>query len=212
MRTSINPGKVEWSGENPGIYLKENADGNYSTLGLFFRIVLSPYGSGTGAIILGDPDTPSGWPHVPNFIIADNQRLFIWLIEDWVRKMPTFVGRVGLENMTWIDLLGSTKYPTDLKSKYTETLMGKDVEVQMIWKDLGSPLPVELTKANSVTKAHEMYAVFLEAQEAQIMVNNTPLKGSVASRQFFGKTMSTAFLALSETWVTPKDMSSDHAT
>ena len=212
MRTSINPGKVEWSGENPGIYLKENADGNYSTLGLFFRIVLSPYGSGTGAIILGDPDTPSGWPHVPNFIIADNQRLFIWLIEDWVRKMPTFVGRVGLENMTWIDLLGSTKYPTDLKSNYTETLMGKDVEVQMIWKDLGSPLPVELTKANSVTKAHEMYAVFLEAQEAQIMVNNTPLKGSVASRQFFGKTMSTAFLALSETWVTPKDMSTDHAT
>ena len=212
MRTSINPGKVEWSGENPGIYLKENMHGDYTTLGLFFRIVLSPYGMGTGAIILGDPDTPSGWPHVPNFIISDNQRLFIWLIEGWVRKMPTFIGKVGLEHMTWIDLLGSTKHPTDLKTKYTETLIGKGVEVQMIWKDLGSPLPVELTQANSVTKAHEMYAVFLEAQDAQIMVNNTPLKGSVSSRHFFGKTMSTAFLALSETWVTPIDMSTNHAT
>lgn len=212
MRTSINPGKVEWSGENPGIYLKEKLDGDYTTLGLFFRVVLSPYGNGTGAIILGDPDTSSGWPHVPNFIISDNQRLFAWLIEGWVRKMPTFIGRVGLETMTWIDLLGSTKYPTDLQSKYTETLIGKDIEVQMIWKKLGSPIPVELTKANSVTMAHEMYAVFLEAQEAEIIVNNTPLKGTVVSRQFFGKTMSTAFLALSETWVSPKDMSNDHAT
>ena len=212
MRQSINPGQVEWSGENPGIYLKENPNGDYSTLGLFFRIVLSPYGRGTGAIILGEPDNPTGWPHVPNFIISDNQRLFIWLIDGWVRKMPTFVGRVGLENMTWIDLLGSARHPTNLQAKYTETLLGKDVEVHMIWQELGTPLPVELTMANSVTKAHEMYAVFLEAKAAQIMVNNSPLKGSVASRRFFGKTMSTAFLALSETWVTPKDMGTNHAT
>ncbi|MCY4101566.1 MAG: hypothetical protein OXF46_11715, partial [Rhodobacteraceae bacterium] len=86
MRTAINPGRIEWSGENPGIYLKENADGDYSTLGLFFRVVLSPYGSGTGAIVLGEPDTPKGWPKVPNFIIGDNQRLFMWLIEGWVSK------------------------------------------------------------------------------------------------------------------------------
>ena len=203
MRKSVNPGKVEWSGENPGIYLKEDTDGDYSALGLFFRIVLSPYGSGTGAIILGEPDTPSGWPHVPNFTITDNQRLFIWLIEGWVRKMPTFVGRIGLKHMTWLDLLGSAKHPTDLKSKYTESLIGKNIEIQMIWQELGSPLPVELTKANSVTKAHEMYAVFLEAKKAHIRINNTPLRGNVASRQFFGRTMSTAFLALSETWVTP---------
>ncbi|MDE2738592.1 MAG: hypothetical protein OXH47_03620 [Paracoccaceae bacterium] len=85
--------------------------------------------------------------------------------------------------------------------------MGKGIEVQMIWQELGEPLPVELTTANSVTKEHEMYAVFLEAQNAQIRVNNALLKGSVTSRQFFGKTMSTAFLALSETWVTPKGIS-----
>ncbi len=203
MRTAINPGRIEWSGENPGIYLKENADGDYSTLGLFFRVVLSPYGSGTGAIILGEPDTPDGWPNVPNFIIGDNQRLFMWLIEGWVSKMPTFVGRAGLDHMSWIDLLGSTKHPTDLKSKYTESLMGRGIEVQMIWQELGAPLPIELTAANSITKEHEMYAVFLEARKAQIRVNNAPLKGLVTSRQFFGKTMSTAFLALSETWVTP---------
>ena len=30
-----------------------------------------------------------------------------------------------------------------------------------------------------------------------------PLEGAVVDRQFFGRTMSTAFLAFSETWVTP---------
>ena len=39
QRTPVNAGSVEWSGENPGIYLKENPDGDYSVVALFFRIV-----------------------------------------------------------------------------------------------------------------------------------------------------------------------------
>jgi hypothetical protein len=35
------------------------------------------------------------------------------------------------------------------------------------------------------------------------MINGTALPGKVMDRQFFGQTMSTAFLALSETWVNP---------
>jgi hypothetical protein len=74
----------------------------------------------------------------------------------------------------------------------------------MIWQDMGPPLPVEVTVENSATKAHEMYAVFLEAKSAEIVVNGTSLAGSVQNRQFFGRSMSTAFLAFSETWVTPE--------
>ena len=76
--------------------------------------------------------------------------------------------------------------------------------LEMIWRDMGPPLPVEVTVENSATKAHEMYSVFLEAKSAQIVVNGTPLAGSVQNRQIFGRTMSTAFLAFSETWVTPE--------
>jgi hypothetical protein len=35
------------------------------------------------------------------------------------------------------------------------------------------------------------------------VINGAPLPGQIADRQFFGRTMSTAFLAFSETWVTP---------
>ncbi len=144
-----------------------------------------------------------GWPDVPNLIMTDNQRLMRWIVDGWVAKMPTFLGREGLEAMTWLDCDSVEKRPGDLKSRYSETLRGSGVTLEMIWRDMGSPLPVEVTKENSATKEHEMYSVLLEAREAQVKVNGTSLAGVVAERQFFGRTMSTAFLAFSETWVTP---------
>jgi hypothetical protein len=203
-RKSINPGRVDWSGENPGIYLKQSPDAeNYSALALFFRVVLSPYGRGSAAIVLGAPDIAKGWPDVPNFIMTDNQRMMRWIVEDWVTKMPTFIGKAGLAAMSWLDCDSVTKRPSDLQTRYSETLRGSGVTLEMIWEDMGPPIPVEVTKENSATKAHEMYSVFLEAKRAQIVINGAPLPGQIADRQFFGRTMSTAFLAFSETWVTP---------
>jgi len=202
-RVSINPGRVEWSGENPGIYLKERAEADYAVLALFFRVVLSPHGRGHAAIVLGAPGDARGWPEVPNFIMTDNQRMMRWIVDGWVTKMPTFLGRDGLGAMTWLDLESVARQPNDLKTIYAEVLRGAGVTLEMTWLNLGPPLPVEVTRENSATKEHEMYSVFLEAKQAEIKVNGTPLKGAVQTRQFFGRTMSTAFLAFSETWVTP---------
>ncbi len=205
-RVSINPGRVDWSGENPGIYLKTDpVSASYDTLALFFRVVLSPYGRGHAAIVLGAPDEPKGWPEVPNLIMTDNQRMMRWIVDGWVSKMPTFVGKAGLSSMTWLDCDSVEKRPSDLRTRYSETLRGSGVKLELIWKDMGPPLPVEVTTENSATKAHEMYSVFLEAKSAQVVLNGTPLPGEVADRQFFGRTMSTAFLAFSETWVTPAE-------
>jgi hypothetical protein len=202
-RIAINPGRVEWSGENPGIYLKADPNGPYCTLALFFRVRLSPFGQGHAALVLGAPDQEAGWPHAPNFILTDNQQMMRWIVDGWVAKMPTFVGKVALNAMTWLDCESVQRRPANLKSHYSEILRGSGMNVEMIWRDLGPPLPVEVTKENSATKEHEMYSVFLEAREAQVIVNGTALQGEVAERQFFGRTMSTAFLAFSETWVTP---------
>ena len=203
-RVSINPGRVDWSGENPGIYLKNSAnDEAYSALSLFFRVVMSPYGRGNAAIVLAAPDAAKGWPEETNFILTDNQQMMRWIVDGWVSKMPTFIGKAGLQHMTWLNLDAAHKTPGDLQTEYRETLRGAGVTLEMIWRDMGPPIPVEVTVENSATKAHEMYSVFLEAKSAQIVVNGTPLPGSVQDRQFFGRTMSTAFLAFSETWVTP---------
>lgn len=202
-RTSINPGRVDWSGENPGIYLKLDPTGDYTALALFFRVVLSPHGRGHAAMILGAPGQSKGWPDAPNLILTDNPRLMRWIVDGWVVDMPAFRGRTGLTAMTWLDCESVVKHPGDLKARYSETLRGSGVTVEMIWRDMGPPMPVEVTKENSATKRHEMYSVFLEAGAAEIRLNGTMLPGQVARRQFFGRDMSTAFLAFSETWVTP---------
>jgi hypothetical protein len=203
-RTPINPGRVEWSGENPGIYLKSDPAGDYTALALFFRVVLSPHGRGHAGLVLGAPDEARGWPEVPNLILTDNMPMMRWIVDGWVTRMPTFRGRAGLGAMTWLDCETVQKRPGDLKTRYSETLRGADTEMELVWRDMGPPLPVEVTAENSATKAHEMYSVFLEAGSAEIRLNGTDLPGAVGRRQFFGRDMSTAFLAFSETWVTPE--------
>ena len=204
-RTPINPGRVDWSGENPGIYLKTDPQGDYTALALFFRVVLSPHGRGHAGLVLGAPDEARGWPDVPNLILTDNMAMMRWIVDGWVTKMPTFRGKAGLSAMSWLDCESVEKRPGDLKSRYSETLRGSDVVMELAWHDMGPPLPVEVTVENSATKAHEMYSVFLEAASAGIRLNGTALPGAVGRRQFFGRDMSTAFLAFSETWVTPED-------
>ena len=55
-------GNVEWSGENPGISLKDNPDGPWTNLASFFRVVLSPYGRGHALVLLQSPATPIRQP------------------------------------------------------------------------------------------------------------------------------------------------------
>jgi len=50
------PGTVEWSGENPGIYLKANPNGPFTTLASFFRVVLSPHGRGHALVLVSPPN------------------------------------------------------------------------------------------------------------------------------------------------------------
>lgn len=198
-RTSINPGLVEWCGENPCIFLEQG--GREAVSALVFRVALSPHGRGCGCIVLGAPDDGAGWPQVPNLILADNQPLMRWIVDGWVGGMPRFGDRSGFGHMTWLDLDSSVRLPNADGASHSETLRGSGVEVALNWNGLGVPTPVEADREHSPTGRHEMYSVFVEAETASVAVNGTELPGSVADRLLFGKTMKSAFLALSQTWV-----------
>ncbi len=202
-RVSVNPGRVEWSGENSGILLENSLDADYATLALFFRIVLSPHGRGDAALVLGAPDADVGWPYAPNFLMTNNQRMMRWIVDGWVRKFSAFRNRPGIESMKWLDLHSICCQPAHLRSRHREKAFGSDIELEMVWSDLGEPVPVEADRSHSPTGEHDMYSVFVEAASASVIVNGTPLPGQVGCRRIFDRTMSTAFLALSNTWVTP---------
>lgn len=63
----IHPGVVAWTGENPGIYLKDEQDGPWTGLMTFFRITWSEHGRGHGVLLLDDPNVEQSLPEVANF-------------------------------------------------------------------------------------------------------------------------------------------------
>ncbi len=201
-RIPVNPGEVEWCGDNPGIYLKQSPDANWSALGIFFRIVLSPHGRGHTMIILDAPDESTGFPDSHNLCLSDNAPLTEYLLTEFVSRFPAFKGKRGLQGMTHL-ALDSICSAGDMKADYKEIAVSGDIEAVMHWHTLQEPFAVEVSPADSATARHDMYSVFLEATSAHLSVNGVRLAGEVVTRPFFGRTMSTAFLALSETWVTP---------
>ena len=65
-----------------------------------------------------------------------------------------------------------------MPNSYTEELSAGDLTVQMTWLDLQAPMAIEVGPDASATKEHDMYAVFLEANNAQISINGISIARS----------------------------------
>ena len=93
--TIVFPGTVEWSGENPGISLKETADGPFVTLASFFRVVLSPHGRGHALVLLQSPQDANPPAERANYCFHDNEKLARYLISDFVSHFGAWKGQRG---------------------------------------------------------------------------------------------------------------------
>jgi hypothetical protein len=196
----IDPGSVEWSGENPGIYLKEAPDGPWTALAVFFRVVLSPHGRGHAVVLLGEPGAAKGHPAASNLCIADNEALARYLVADFVSNFATFRGKAGLGAMTYLPLKAA-RTTGDPRSNYSEIVEAEGVRVEMAWRGLGRTFAASVPPAMSATGRHHMYSVFVEGREGSLIVNGRALPGRPIERDFLGSRLSSAFLAFSETWV-----------
>ena len=201
-RVLVNPGVVAWAGDNPGIYLKETAEGDWTGLAVYFRVVYSPFGRGRAMVVLAEPDRGEAYPAAGNVCITDNPAMMGYLVEEFLAKFPTFRGRAGLAAMAMLPLEGAETLGS-FDDAYSEGVRSGDLSLRMAWRQIGAPFAVEVSPAESAAGAHDMYSLFMEARDATVAINGTPLSGHVFTRPFFGSTMSTAFLAFSETWVTP---------
>ena len=201
MPSPVNPGKVEWSGENPGIYLKDE-QGAWQALAVYFRVVTSPHGPGVGAVVLGAPATGAGYPAARNLCLSNNEPLMRWLVEQFVARFASFRGVPALAAMTFHGLR-SFETTGDGRSFHAESLHGDRASVVLRWNRLKAPFAVDVAPAMSATGRHQMYSVFVEAEDGSITVDGDQLPGRVVQRDFLDRRMSTAFLAFSETWITP---------
>ena len=95
----ITPGVVDWTGENPGILLK-NDDGSFSAMALFFRVAWSPVGQGQVLLLYGTPGAEQGTAEAPNIIISDNAGMSDYLLENFIGKLAAFRDAPAFKGLT----------------------------------------------------------------------------------------------------------------
>ncbi len=199
-KNPIHPGKVDWTGENPGIYLKDDQDGPWTGLMCFFRILYSDHGMGSGIVVLDQPGVAQGYPAVLNFCISDNEPLARYLIDGFFSKFASFRVSPGIQAVSHLPMI-ECRREGDTRSTYSEVVRSADLEVIATWKDLGPAYAVDMPAESGPTRLHQMYSLFLDAGDGLVTINGRPLAGKVVQRDFAGTRKSTAFLAFSESWM-----------
>ena len=190
-------GTVEWSGENPGISLKETADGPFVTLASFFRVVLSPHGPGHALVLLQSPQNASA---PGNVCFHDNEKLARYLVSDFVSNFGAWKGLPGLQGLNY-RRLDSVAASGDPASDYSETVKAGDTTVVLNWSGLGKSFCFALPPDKSATGQHWMPSLFVPCSSATVNVNGKTLPGKPVPREIAGHKLTTAMLAFSETWI-----------
>lgn len=198
--TILFPGVVEWSGENPGISLKDDPNGPFVTLASFFRVVLSPYGSGHALVLLQSPQEASPPAAQANLCLTDNESLARFLVDGFVANFGAFKGTPGLAGLAYRKL-DEVSAAGDPGTRYSETVRAGELTVVLTWSNLGSPFCFAFPPERSATGRHYMPSLFVPCADASVTVNGRVLPGKPVPREVAGHTISTAMLAFSETWI-----------
>lgn len=194
------PGTVEWSGENPGISLKEDPSGRFTTLASFFRVVLSPHGRGLALVLMLSPDEEAPPADRANVCYTDNEPLARWLVADYVAHFGAWRGLAGLKGLQFRKL-DSVRTSGDAITTYSETVRAGDTTVALTWSGLGTPFCFALAPEGSATGKHHMPTLFVGCETASVTVNGRVRPGAPVPRDIAGQRISTAMLAFSETWI-----------
>lgn len=205
LTAPITPGTVDWTGENPGILLKDAA-GNFSAMALFFRVAWSPVGQGHVLWLYGTPAAVAGTAEAPNVMMTDNMALGDFLKRNFIGRLGAFGGAPAFAEMP-VKLAQSVRSSGDpMGHRYTETISGDGLSIELVWEELEPPRALELTPDQVGTGAHTMFTLLVPARAAQIIVNGRSLPGQVGTRVQAGAETTTAFLYFSETWVIPPEI------
>lgn len=198
----VKTGKMEWTGDNPFIYLKKDPNGDFTSLSVYFRIASSDYGPGKAILVLDNPYEEDKDNQL-RLLVTDNEELSEFLVKNFVRYFGLFRKAIALDHLKVItdgEFTTINEFPKRVvESVHSES---EDLTIELHWNDLSQPaIPVDLAVHETQTQKHEMMAVFHPAQNAQVIVNGKPLEGETIERDFNGSCAQSASLANSETWV-----------
>jgi hypothetical protein len=197
--TPVIPGEIDWSGENPGMYLRDGVDGPYASVISFFRVVVSPHGPGHAAFVLLDP-AGSGSEAMPNACFTDNEPLARYLETDFIAHFAAFRGNPNLGHLTYRPA-DRFVHEGSHTTSWREIVTGPGVHLELIWSDLYDTFALNVPPERSATGRHRMLSLFVSARTGACRLNGVSGRGVAAPRDAYGRVGSTAFLAFGETWI-----------
>lgn len=202
LQAPVTPGTVDWTGENPGILLKDE-NGEFSAMALFFRVAWSPVGQGHALLLYGSPQEKESSINAPNVLVSDNAPLADFLKNNFIAKLAAFRQAPAFENLKSVMANSFRSEGDPMGPRYSESVHADGLNIELVWEDLEEPRCLELTPDQVGTGEHTMFTLLVPAGKAQIMVNGRSLPGFVGTRVQAGFDTTTAFLYFSETWVIP---------
>ena len=200
--SSVIPGEVDWTGENPGILLKDGEDA-FSAMALFFRVAWSPVGTGQLLLLYGTPRSEFAEPGAPNLLMGDNAELADFLMSSFIGKLAAFRDAPPFNSLSYLQATAIRSSGDPLGRRYAESVSNADYCVELAWEDLENPRVLELSPEQTGTKEHKMSTLLVPAKSGRILVNGRKLPGSVGTRVQAGMETTTAFLYFAETWTIP---------
>lgn len=206
MITTVRPGAVDWTGDNPFIYLKTDPAGDWSALALYFRIGLSPHGVGQAMLVLEAPYEPER-TDANRFVLTDNLHMTRYLIESFVKRFGLF--RPCSQLLSDLRIVDDVTFSSHDEGKGLHIQRAVSAQAglsaEMHWEGLQRPFMAAVPPDKTQTGIHEMYSVFQPAGSGWVSVNGNRLAGTTVERDFFGMRAASAALAFSETWVSAAD-------
>ncbi len=202
LKPPIHPGRVAWTGENPGILLKKDPDGPWSSIALFFRVFWSPKGRGTALLLFEKPDVAESLPSVHNIMLSDNQPMAEFLLDTFISKLAVFAESPAFSAIQHVSITESYA-AGDPRSRYSEIVNADNINIELHWDGLGKPVALELPAELTGGKEHEAYNVLVESRQPEIKLNGKSLPGKPVPRVQAGIETTSAFLYFSETWIDP---------
>ncbi|MDE1950520.1 MAG: NAD-dependent dehydratase [Burkholderiales bacterium] len=202
MQDSVRSGAVDWTGDNPFIYLKTDAQsGAWSSLSLYFRIAISPHGAGQAMLVLEAPGVARS--DAVRLCLTDNAALARYLLDGFVKRFALFRTSTGIIDA--LEVVAGARFECQDRGAeshvQTATQPERGLTVTMGWQGLGRAFAVDMPPAQTQTGEHEMFSVFRPAQSAHVSVGGRRLPGQTAERDFFGGRAQSAALAFGESWV-----------
>ena len=190
----VDPNKVRLTGENSFLRLAESEGADPTAQNSHWRIHVSP--KGIGHVLF----TKSELTNDEVRIYADNIALARWLQEGIMASMTSDYSG---EDIPVIE--AECSKVGDAMTFWSEYIESEDDLISLTWYDFGEPFAMANAPGENPGQPHGLYNVLVPARRAQMTMNDRAASGKALPRKIGDRDASGCCLALSETWLIPRD-------